>query len=98
MTGLFGSDTFEVIQGLEVGMKKKPDPSGAWKIAKKLQVEPLECMYVGDTNTDMKTGKAAGMYTIGVLWGFRERKELEENHADEIIDRPEKLLKIQEEK
>ena len=54
-------------------------------------------MYVGDTNTDMKTGKAAGMYTIGVLWGFRERKELEENHADEIIDRPEKLLKIQEE-
>ena len=53
-------------------------------------------MYVGDTNTDMKTGKAAGMYTIGVLWGFREQKELEENHADEIIDRPEKLLKIQE--
>ena len=98
VTGLFGSDTFEVIQGLEVGMKKKPDPSGAWKIAKKLQVEPSECMYVGDTNTDMKTGKAAGMYTIGVLWGFRERKELEENHADEIIDRPEKLLKIQEEK
>ena len=98
VTGLFGSDTFEVIQGLEVGMKKKPDPSGAWKIAKKLQVEPLECMYVGATNTDMKTGKAAGMYTIGVLWGFRERKELEENHADEIIDRPEKLLKIQEEK
>ena len=36
VTGLFGSDTFEVIQGLEVGMKKKPDPSGAWKIAKKL--------------------------------------------------------------
>ena len=34
VTGLFGSDTFEVIQGLEVGMKKKPDPSGAWKIAK----------------------------------------------------------------
>ena len=51
----------------------------------------------GDTNTDMKTGKAAGMYTIGVLWDSGA-KELEENHADEIIDRPEKLLKIQEEK
>ena len=38
VTGLFGTDTFEVIQGLEVGMKKKPDPSGALKIAKKLQV------------------------------------------------------------
>ena len=53
---------------------------------------------MGDTNTDMKTGKAAGMYTIGVLWGFRDRKELEENHADEIIGHPKALLKIQEEK
>ena len=35
VTGLFGTDTFEVIQGLEVGMKKKPDPSGALKIAEK---------------------------------------------------------------
>lgn len=93
--GLFGKDTFDVIQGLEVGMKRKPDPCGAWKIAEKFQVRPEECLYVGDTNTDMKTGKAAGMYTIGVLWGFRDRKELEDNHADRIIERPEQLLEIQ---
>jgi len=54
-------------------------------------------MYIGDTNTDMQTGKAAGMFTIGVLWGFRDRKELEENHADRIIEKPEEILQLQEE-
>lgn len=95
VTGLFGEDMFEVIQGLKPGMKKKPEPDEAWKIADILQVKPENFMYVGDTNTDMKTGKAAGMYTIGVLWGFRDRKELEDNHADQIISRPQELLNIQ---
>lgn len=95
VTGLFGEETFEIIQGLKPGMKRKPAPDGAWKIAERLGIKPENCMYVGDTNTDMQTGKAAGMYTIGVLWGFRDRKELEENHADRIIDRPEELLEIQ---
>ncbi len=39
----------------------------------------------------MKTGKSAGMYTVGVLWGFRNRKELEENGADAIIEKPKEL-------
>lgn len=95
VTGLFGEEMFDVIQGLNPGMKRKPAPDGAWKIAEAFQVEPEKFMYVGDTNTDMQTGKAAGMYTIGVLWGFRDRKELEENHADQIICRPQELLEIQ---
>ena len=51
-------------------------------IAEEFQISPKECIYCGDTNTDMDTGKAAGMFTIGVTWGFRPRKELEENHAE----------------
>ncbi|MBS6194365.1 MAG: HAD family hydrolase [Clostridiales bacterium] len=94
--GLFGEETFSIVQGLKPGMKRKPAPDGALKIAEELGVKPEECMYVGDTNTDMQTGKAANMYTIGVLWGFRDRKELEENHADRIIEKPQELLGIQE--
>lgn len=97
ITGLFGEETFEIIQGLKPGMKRKPAPDGAWRIAREFGVKPEDCMYVGDTNTDMQTGKAAGMYTIGVLWGFRDRRELEENHADRVIGRPEELLEIQAE-
>ena len=45
-------------------------------------------MYFGDTNTDMKTGKAAGMTTVAVLWGFRGREELEQYQPDHMIETP----------
>ena len=41
---------------------------------------------------DMKTGRAAGIFTVGVLWGFRDRKELVENGADAVISKPLELL------
>lgn len=49
---------------------------------------------MGDTSVDMRTGKSAGLFTVGVLWGFRDRKELEENHADVIIEKPAELLEF----
>lgn len=94
--GLFGDDIFDIIQGQEASIPRKPAPDAALMIAEKLKVLPEACMYVGDTDTDMQTGKAAGMLTIGVLWGFRDRQELEENHADRIISHPGELLMIWE--
>ena len=93
---IYGTDCFDIILGQQEGIARKPAPDGAWMIAERFGVKPEECMYVGDTNTDMQTGKAAGMWTIGVTWGFRDRQELEENHADVIIDHPLELLNIQE--
>ena len=54
-------------------------------------------MYVGDTKTDMLTGTAAGMFTVGALWGFRDREELESNGAQIIAEKPLDLLKIYKE-
>lgn len=93
--GLFGEELFDIIQGQETSLPRKPAPDSALMIADKLGVAVSECMYVGDTDTDMQTGNAAGMMTIGVLWGFRKRDELEENNAHRIIARPEELLEIQ---
>ena len=76
----------------------KPAPDGALKIAGELHVKPEECMYFGDTNTDMQTGRAAGMFTVGVTWGFRPRKELVENHAMALIDTPAEILQLVREK
>ena len=42
----------------------------------------------------MKTGKGAGLYTIGVLWGFRDREELEGGGADIIISHPKEIIDI----
>ncbi len=92
--GLFGDDLFDIVEGVSGKFKRKPDPQGALYIADLFKVKPEECAYFGDTNTDMITGKSAGMFTVGVLWGFRDRNELEENNADIIISNPSEILDI----
>ena len=94
LAAMFGKDTFEIIQALDGSLARKPAPDMALAISEQLGVEPSECMYIGDTDTDMQTGKSAGMYTIGVLWGFRDREELEANNADIIIEKPQELIAI----
>lgn len=89
---LFGEGYFDLVCGQREGIPKKPDPSGAKIMLKEFDVEAAECLYVGDTNVDMQTGKNTGMFTVGVLWGFRDREELENNNADAIITHPLELL------
>lgn len=85
---------FDLVIGQSDAIRRKPAPDGPLKAASEFGVEPSECMYVGDTRTDMETGKAAGMHTVGVLWGFRDREELESSGADEIAGKPQDLLHI----
>lgn len=89
---LFGQGTFDRIQGQQEGIAIKPSPEGAAGILRGLGVLPGEALYLGDTATDMKTGKALGAFTLGALWGFRERGELEEGGADAVIAHPMQLL------
>ena len=93
---VYGRGYFDLITGERPGLKRKPDPQGALYTAKTLGVTPEECLYVGDTNTDMETGLAAGMDTVGVTWGFRGREELEEFHPRFIVDDPREVISILE--
>ena len=93
---IFGKNFFSMIQGQTEEIPRKPSPDGALYLAKKLGVKPGECLYLGDTNTDMDTGRAAGMDTVGVTWGFRPAEELREHHARFLIDYPEQILEILE--
>ncbi|HTN74691.1 MAG TPA: HAD-IA family hydrolase, partial [Pirellulaceae bacterium] len=83
-----------VVLGQRDDTPRKPDPTGALAIARQLGVAPANCLYVGDTNTDMETACAAGMYPVGVSWGFRTVEELRAHGAAQIIDRPEELLAL----
>lgn len=94
---LFGEGYFDHVLGMKDESTRKPNPAGALAIAEAFGLEPAQCMYVGDTNTDMQTGVAAGMLTIGVTWGFRSREELETNGAQRIIDHPMELPAIAQE-
>lgn len=89
---LFGAELFDWVQGQQEGIEKKPDPSGALAIAAAFGVDAAECMYIGDTNVDMQTGNRAGMFTVGVLWGFRTRQELLKHHAHALVGKPEDLI------
>lgn len=93
---LFGKDYFDIVMGQSKHIKRKPSPDGALIIADELGLLTSECIYIGDTNTDMITGKSANMFTVGVTWGFRDRQELEANNADYIIDSPLQLLEIED--
>ena len=89
---LFGKDYFDEIVGQGDLVPKKPCPDGVHLLAKKFGLSLEDIVYVGDTDTDMQTGKAAGVFTIGALWGFRDKEELEKNHADVVIDTPMDIL------
>ena len=91
---VFGKGYFDIVAGQKDDVPKKPDPAGALHIAEQFGVKPEECMYLGDTSTDMKTGTAAGMYTVGVLWGFRDEQELRENGSDAIARQAEEIADI----
>jgi len=88
---VYGKGFFDLITGEGNGVKCKPDPSGAFMTAEYFHAKPSECLYFGDTNTDMKTGINAGMDTAAVTWGFRERAELEAFHPRYIINHPNEI-------
>lgn len=85
---------FEMVLGQSDSIPLKPDPAGAKKIAQCLNIPPSDFIYLGDTAIDMKTAVAAGMFPVGALWGFRTGKELRENGAQALINRPQELLSL----
>lgn len=88
---VYGKGFFDLITGEGNGVKTKPDPSGAFMTAEYFHAKPSDCLYFGDTNTDMRTGINAGMDTAAVTWGFRERAELEAFQPKYIINHPSEI-------
>ena len=77
-------DTFSEIWGKRDDFPTKPNPTAALEICRIMNEDVNNTVFIGDTAVDIKTGKNAGFYTIGVEWGFRDRKELEDAGADFI--------------
>ena len=86
--------TFAAVLGARDTHPRKPDPSAALEISSALGLPPAGMLYAGDTNTDMQTASRAGMFPVGVLWGFRDREELLANGALVLAERPEDLLRF----
>lgn len=89
---LFG-DLIDICRGQLEGCPIKPDPTAVFEVIEQLGADKDKCVYCGDTNTDMETGKNAGLYTVGVLWGFRDLDEIKSGQPQMIVSHPSEILK-----
>lgn len=94
VTSLLSNWDFDVVFGQRDSVPRKPNPQAALEIAEKLSISPSDFLYLGDTAIDMKTAVSAGMFPVGAAWGFRPVKELKENGARVIIEKPIQLLDL----
>ncbi len=92
-TELFGG-LCAAAYGQRENVPKKPDPSTIFQLMQQFNCRREQVMYVGDSGVDMQTAKNAGVDSIGALWGFRTKEELEANGALAIATKPEDILKI----
>lgn len=91
---IFGEDVFDCVQGQKEGIARKPDPDGIYRLLEEMQAGREECLYVGDSEVDVETGRNAGVRMVGVSWGFRSREVLRAAGAGTIIDSPEELMQF----
>ena len=85
---------FDEVTGQKDGVPTKPNPIAVFNTVDALGVTADECLFVGDSGVDMQTAKNAGIFAVGVLWGFRKADELNQNGADAIISIPMQLLEL----
>ena len=90
---LYGK-SFDLIYGQRDGVPAKPDPTLTLMALKELNLNPNECAFVGDSSNDVLTGVNAGLYPVGVLWGFRTKEELLSNGAKALANTAEELENI----
>ena len=73
----------------------KPHPAPLLEAAKRIGVAPADCVYVGDDLRDVQAGRAAGMATVAVAWGYLgEGEAIEAWGADHVIESPAQLLQL----
>lgn len=85
---------FVQVHGAKPGVPNKPDPSSLRSILDAVSVAPGETAYIGDSDVDMWTAKAAGTLACGAGWGFRGAEELWAAGADLVLDQPGDLRQL----
>ena len=83
-----------VAVGQKKGVGPKPAPDSVRAAMAELWSESWECVYIGDSDVDIMTARAAGTAVISVDWGFRSRDFLMQHGAGTVISSPGELLKL----
>lgn len=80
----FGDTLFEGVYGGGSAYPKKPDPTSAQLALRQVNADPAASWFVGDSDVDVLTVKAAHLRCVGAAWGFRGEAELRRAGADAV--------------
>ena len=80
------------VVGGDTAPRMKPHPDPLYAAARLLDLRAVACVYVGDDRRDVQAGRAAGMRTIAVRYGYLNGGEPDAWEADAVVDRPEDIL------
>lgn len=86
MKVFFDKRIFSFIQGQKEGVANKPNPDVVFELMKKYGVSKNDVYFIGDSEVDIATGKNAGVNTIGVTWGYRDRDVVSKCNPDYLVD------------
>ena len=87
-----GLSRFAAVLGSDAGFPRKPDPAGANEVVSRMGLPKKDILYIGDTLLDHQTAVGAGLDDITVTWGFRSRKQLEEQGITRFVETPDGIL------
>lgn len=73
---------------------RKPHPESLFLLMKELNAKPEECIFVGDTISEIECGKAADCRTIAVTWGTNDKKDLVNAEPDFVVDSWQELHEV----
>jgi phosphoglycolate phosphatase len=90
----FSEFGFDLAVGLSDKVNRKPDPTATLDIIKKLNVDKENVYFVGDGETDVMTAKNAGVKSVAVLWGYRDKQELQDAGANIFALKPLDLINL----
>ncbi|RRD80604.1 HAD family hydrolase [Alloprevotella sp. OH1205_COT-284] len=90
----FFADTISVALGESSEIRRKPHPAGVLEAMRRLKALPEETLYVGDSEVDFETSRAAGINCALVFWGFRDEIVLRALEAEYYFLSPEELLSL----
>lgn len=85
---------FDFAVGERAGIRRKPAPDAVFEVLRRLKMDEADAVYIGDSEVDIRTAENAGLDSIIVTWGFRDREFLESQGARRFVDRPEEIDKL----
>lgn len=88
----FPDFTFDLFYGQRQGIERKPHPQAFELLLSELSVEKSDCLYIGDSEVDVKTALNAGVDLVAVNWGYRSEEVLRNSGAEVIVSTAKEIL------